>query len=134
MTPEEEAVVMEQLVDMFPQYDRADLLRELRARGSAEDVVESVVLGSFLGTPRGGGMMVDTTTTGTTAVAPTPIIDEQEQLNEEAEEWERVSNRTQELEEETGNSDDENDADGINASDNNDNEMSEHEANSTHAL
>ena len=134
MTPDEEAVVMEQLVDMFPQYDRADLLRELRARGSAEDVVESVVLGSFLGTPRGGGMMVDTTTTGTTAVAPTPIIDEQEQLNEEAEEWERVSNRTQELEEETGNSDDENDADGINASDNNDNEMSEHEANSTHVL
>ena len=40
MTPEEEAVVMEQLVDMFPQYDRADLLRELRARGSAEDVVD----------------------------------------------------------------------------------------------
>ena len=39
---------------MFPQYDRSDLLRELRARGSAEAVVESVLLGLFTGTPRGG--------------------------------------------------------------------------------
>ncbi len=42
------------LLDMFPQYDRSDLLRELRARGSAEAVVESVFLGLFSGTPRLG--------------------------------------------------------------------------------
>lgn len=54
MSPEEEAVALEQLTDMFPQYDRADLSRELRARGSAEAVVESVFLGFFSGTPRGG--------------------------------------------------------------------------------
>ena len=56
MSPEEEAMALEQLVDMFPQYDRADLSRELRARGSAEAVVESVFLGIFSGTPRGGGV------------------------------------------------------------------------------
>mmetsp|Transcript_25625 Transcript_25625/g.51336 ORF Transcript_25625/g.51336 Transcript_25625/m.51336 type:complete len:1008 (-) Transcript_25625:198-3221(-) len=55
MSPEEEAMAIEQLVDMFPQYDRSDLLRELRARGSAEAVVESVFLGLFSGIPRGGG-------------------------------------------------------------------------------
>ena len=55
MTPEEEAAALEQLVDMFPQYDRADLLRELRSRRSAEAVAESILLGIFSGIPRGGG-------------------------------------------------------------------------------
>lgn len=54
MSPEEEAVALEQLVDMFPQYDRADLLRELRSRRSAEAVAESILLGIFSGIPRGG--------------------------------------------------------------------------------
>jgi hypothetical protein len=54
MSPEEEAAALEQLVDMFPQYDRGDLARELRARGSAEAVVESVFLGLFSGVPRDG--------------------------------------------------------------------------------
>lgn len=54
MSPEEEALALEQLTDMFPQYDRADLSRELRLRGSAEAVVEAVFLGVFTGTPRGG--------------------------------------------------------------------------------
>jgi hypothetical protein len=40
---------------IFPQYDRADLLRELRARRSAEAVAESILLGIFSGIPRGGG-------------------------------------------------------------------------------
>lgn len=40
---------------MFPQYDRSDLLSELRRRGSAEAVVEAIILGVFSGTPRGGG-------------------------------------------------------------------------------
>jgi len=53
MSPEEEARALAQLVDMFPQYDRADLLRELRDRGSAESVVESVLLGVFSGRVRG---------------------------------------------------------------------------------
>jgi hypothetical protein len=53
MSPEEEARALTNLVDMFPQYDRADLLRELRDRGSAESVVESVLLGVFSGRPRG---------------------------------------------------------------------------------
>ena len=53
MTPEEEAIAVDQLTDMFPQYDRADLIRELRVRGSTEAVVESVFLGLFTGTPRG---------------------------------------------------------------------------------
>ncbi|KAL7541602.1 hypothetical protein ACHAXR_011055 [Thalassiosira sp. AJA248-18] len=55
MSPEEEAMALEQLVDMFPQYDRADLLRELRSRRSAEAVAESILLGLFSGIPRGGG-------------------------------------------------------------------------------
>ncbi|KAL7430527.1 hypothetical protein ACHAXH_004691 [Discostella pseudostelligera] len=55
MSPEDEAAALEQLVDMFPQYDRADLLRELRARRSAEAVAESILLGIFSGIPRGGG-------------------------------------------------------------------------------
>jgi hypothetical protein len=55
MSPEEEAIALEQLVDMFPQYDRADLLRELRSRRSAEAVAETILLGIFTGIPRGGG-------------------------------------------------------------------------------
>ena len=54
MSPEEEAAALEQLVDMFPQYDRADLLAELRSRRSAEAVAESILLGIFPGIPRGG--------------------------------------------------------------------------------
>jgi hypothetical protein len=53
MSAEEEASALEQLVDMFPQYDRVDLLRELRARGSAEGVVEAVLTGAFHGVARG---------------------------------------------------------------------------------
>ena len=53
MSPEEEAAALDQLVDMFPQYDRADLLRELRDRGSLGAVAESVLAGSFTGIPRG---------------------------------------------------------------------------------
>jgi len=53
MSAEEESSALEQLVDMFPQYDRSDLMRELRARGSAEGVVESVLLGTFQGVVRG---------------------------------------------------------------------------------
>ena len=40
---------------IFSQYDRADLLRELRARRSAEAVAESILFGIFSGIPRGGG-------------------------------------------------------------------------------
>jgi len=47
MTAEEERVALEQLVDMFPQYDRQDLVAALRQRGSAEAVAETVLLGSF---------------------------------------------------------------------------------------
>lgn len=54
MSPEEEASALEQLVDMFPQYERTDLLRELRERGSAEAVVESILTGIFSGVDRGG--------------------------------------------------------------------------------
>ena len=54
MSPQEEQAALEQLVDMFPQYARADLLRELRSRGSAESVVESVLMETFSGVPRGG--------------------------------------------------------------------------------
>jgi hypothetical protein len=53
MSAEEEQVAVEQLVDMFPQYDRSDLLTELRRRGSAEAVAESVIVGSFAGVARG---------------------------------------------------------------------------------
>jgi hypothetical protein len=52
MSAEEESRTIEQLVDMFPQYDRSDLLRELRQRGSAEAVAESILLGVFSGVPR----------------------------------------------------------------------------------
>jgi hypothetical protein len=57
MSAEEEAMYLEQLVDMFPQYDRADLLRELRERGSSESVVEAVLTGAFSGLARGGNLM-----------------------------------------------------------------------------
>jgi hypothetical protein len=53
MSPEEEAAALGQLVDMFPQYDRADLLRGLRERGSAEGVAEDVLSGGFAAIPRG---------------------------------------------------------------------------------
>ena len=53
MSPEEEARALAHLVDMFPQYDRSDLLRELRERGSAEAVVECILMGIFSGVPRG---------------------------------------------------------------------------------
>lgn len=53
MSPEEEATAIAQLVDMFPQFDRADLLRELRDRGSSEAVVEAVLTGLFTGVARG---------------------------------------------------------------------------------
>jgi len=52
MTPEEEAHALAQLVDMFPQYDRSDLMRELRQRGSPEAVAESILMGTFSGVPR----------------------------------------------------------------------------------
>ena len=55
MSSEEETAAIEQLVDMFPQFERHDLLRELRLRGSAEGVAESVLLGIFSGVARGGG-------------------------------------------------------------------------------
>ena len=54
MTPEEEALATLQLVDMFPQYDRADLLRELRDRGSITRVVEAILNGAFTGIARQG--------------------------------------------------------------------------------
>jgi len=56
MSPEEEALAILQLVDMFPQYDRADLLRELRDRGSTTRVVDAVLYGSFSGIARPGAM------------------------------------------------------------------------------
>ena len=52
MTPAEEANAIDQLVDMFPQYDRSSLLRELRQRGSMEGTIESVLSGAFTGIPR----------------------------------------------------------------------------------
>ena len=55
MSPEEEARALGHLVDMFPQYERSHLLRELRERGSAEAVVEAIMAGVFTsGVPRGG--------------------------------------------------------------------------------
>jgi len=56
MSPEEEALAASQLVDMFPQYDRADLLRELRDRGSITRVVEAVLSGTFSGIARPGAI------------------------------------------------------------------------------
>eukprot|EP00548_Thalassiothrix_antarctica_P006425 CAMPEP_0194149676 /NCGR_PEP_ID=MMETSP0152-20130528/39257_1 /TAXON_ID=1049557 /ORGANISM="Thalassiothrix antarctica, Strain L6-D1" /LENGTH=750 /DNA_ID=CAMNT_0038852045 /DNA_START=261 /DNA_END=2513 /DNA_ORIENTATION=+ len=60
MSAEEESSALEQLVDMFPQYDRANLLRELRTRGSAEGVVESVLMGVFQGVARGAQSAIAT--------------------------------------------------------------------------
>jgi Ring finger domain len=54
LSPEEEAGALDQLVDMFPQYDRADLLRALRRVGSPERVAESILAGNFAALPRGG--------------------------------------------------------------------------------
>eukprot|EP00531_Pseudo-nitzschia_arenysensis_P000320 CAMPEP_0116121442 /NCGR_PEP_ID=MMETSP0329-20121206/3699_1 /TAXON_ID=697910 /ORGANISM="Pseudo-nitzschia arenysensis, Strain B593" /LENGTH=1015 /DNA_ID=CAMNT_0003615255 /DNA_START=107 /DNA_END=3151 /DNA_ORIENTATION=- len=45
MTPEEESQAIAQLVDIFPQYDRNDLLQELRYRGSLEAVTEAMLMG-----------------------------------------------------------------------------------------
>jgi hypothetical protein len=56
MTPEEEARQLDQLVDMFPQYERADLQRELRERGSSEAVAEAVLMGLFTGVARRGAV------------------------------------------------------------------------------
>jgi hypothetical protein len=53
MSPAEERAAMDQLVDMFPQYNRQDLLRALRERGSSEAVAEAILLGVFIGVPRG---------------------------------------------------------------------------------
>jgi hypothetical protein len=53
MSPEEEAAAMEQLVDMFPQYDRSDMMRDLRERRSSEAVAEAILAGSFAALPRG---------------------------------------------------------------------------------
>ena len=47
MSPEEEARALAQLVDMFPQYDRIVLLRELRDRGSLEAVTEAILMDAF---------------------------------------------------------------------------------------
>ena len=56
MSPEEEAIIIGQLVDMFPQYDRSDLLRALRQHGSSEAVAESILNGSFSGAAREGSL------------------------------------------------------------------------------
>lgn len=53
MSPAEEARALMQLVDMFPQYDRSDLSRELRNRGSLEAVTEAILNGIIPGVPRG---------------------------------------------------------------------------------
>ncbi|VEU45071.1 unnamed protein product [Pseudo-nitzschia multistriata] len=47
-----QARALEQLIDMFPQYDRRDLLGELRYRGSIEAVTESILMGIFWAVPR----------------------------------------------------------------------------------
>lgn len=52
MSPEEEARALAQLVDMFPQYDRNDLARELQRRGSMEAVTEAILIGIVPGVPR----------------------------------------------------------------------------------
>lgn len=54
MSPQEEARALAHLVDMFPQYERSHLLRELRERGSPEAVAEAILMGVFSsGVPRG---------------------------------------------------------------------------------
>ena len=59
MSLEEENIAISQLVDMFPQHARDDLLRELRHRGSAEAVVELVLGGAFVGVRRNGAVSND---------------------------------------------------------------------------
>lgn len=56
LTLEEELAAMEQLTDMFPQYDRTDLLLCLRQRGSTQAVVDMILRGVFPG--RHGGRIV----------------------------------------------------------------------------
>ncbi|GKY91851.1 hypothetical protein MPSEU_000156700 [Mayamaea pseudoterrestris] len=56
MSAEEEAAALEQLVDMFPQYDRAELARELRSRRSIEAVAERILAGTFGGEVRAGAI------------------------------------------------------------------------------
>jgi hypothetical protein len=112
LTPEEEALAMEQLVDMFPQYDRADLLRELRARGSAEDVAESVLLGLFVGVARGGGGVVGNNATAPAAANAAPV-QEEHSLNDEAAEWERAGANAQELREDEGGNNENRQDDGV---------------------
>jgi len=53
MSPEDENDAISQLVDMFPQYNRSDLLAELRNRRSVERVVETILTGNFSGVARG---------------------------------------------------------------------------------
>ena len=53
MSAEEEATALDQLLDMFPLYERADLLHELRRLRSSEAVVESILGGRFAGIVRG---------------------------------------------------------------------------------
>ena len=80
LSPEEEAMYLDQLVDMFPQYDRADLLRELRMRGSSEAVVEAVLMGVFSGVPRGGNLVQD-------QIIPPPrrnnVVEEEEEADDD---------------------------------------------------
>jgi hypothetical protein len=61
LTPEEEARALDHLVDMFPQYDRSDLMRALHRTGSPERVAESILSGNFAGVPRFGQINVDGT-------------------------------------------------------------------------
>ncbi|GAX27368.1 autocrine motility factor receptor [Fistulifera solaris] len=53
MSAEEESAALEQLMDMFPLYERSDLLHELRRLRSSEAVVESILGGRFAGLARG---------------------------------------------------------------------------------
>ena len=84
MSPEEEAAAVAQLVDMFPQYERADLLRELRERGSAEAVVESILAGSFSGVDRGNVAVVDN------AIVNANEIERGEEVSEDVNDGERA--------------------------------------------
>ena len=113
LSPEEEALAMDQLVDMFPQYDRADLLRELRSRGSAEDVAESVLLGLFVGVARGGGGGVVANNAPPPAAANAAAVQEERRLNDEAAGWERVGAIAQELREDEGGNNENRQDDGV---------------------
>ena len=84
MSPEEEAAAVAQLVDMFPQYERADLLRELRERGSAEAVVESIFAGRFSGVDRGNVAVVDN------AIVNANEIERGEEVSEDVNDGERA--------------------------------------------